>query len=314
MGIMFEPRSVAAAPSVATSRPRADRRFWTACLVGVTATVLGCGSSSPATDAPPAPADAVELPAKFTRAISYDGFDLDVVIDQPANPDVDVVVVFHGTVLDDADILTAADMVLENLKAVVDRDDMMFVSVAYPSENMLLGDSTAHAEAALLWVKNAASQELGVTVKKVFLVGHSQGGYLVTRLNSMQPTDGVIANAPGPLNLVYRCELEESGQVQPGAVCAALRAAYGTTAANPDAYLQRSLLSFTTGFKADALFVQGLADSAIQLYSWPGFKQAVMDCTTCQDRQFLDLPGLGHGSMFMSPEAKVEVNGFIATH
>src|SRR3990167_3777884 len=162
MGIMFEPRSVAAAPSVATSRPRADRRFWTACLVGVTATVLGCGSSSPATDAPPAPADAVELPAKFTRAISYDGFDLDVVIDQPANPDVDVVVVFHGTVLDDADILTAADMVLENLKAVVDRDDMMFVSVAYPSENMLLGDSTAHAEAALLWVKNAASQELGV--------------------------------------------------------------------------------------------------------------------------------------------------------
>jgi hypothetical protein len=32
----------------------------------------------------------------------------------------------------------------------------------------------------------------------------------------MYQTNGVIANGPGPLNLVYRCQLEENGQVQNG--------------------------------------------------------------------------------------------------
>jgi hypothetical protein len=80
----------------------------------------------------------------------------------------------------------------------------------------------------------------------------------------MYQTNGVIANAPGPLNLVYRCQLEENGQVQSGAVCTKLKNVYGTTTSNPNAYFQRSLLNFTTGFKSDILFVQGLNDSPIQ--------------------------------------------------
>jgi hypothetical protein len=106
---------------------------------------------------------------------------------------------------------------------------MMIVSVAYPQEYVLLGDNIVKCEAALLWLKNKASQELGITVKKIFLGGHSQGGYMVTRLNTMHQTNGVIANAPGPLNLVYRCQLEENGQIQPSAVCTKLKKVYGTT-------------------------------------------------------------------------------------
>jgi len=58
-------------------------------------------------------------------------------------------------------------------------------SVAYPQQNRETGDGVREAEAALLWVKHEASRALGVTVGRIFQAGHSQGGYVVTRLNTM---------------------------------------------------------------------------------------------------------------------------------
>jgi pimeloyl-ACP methyl ester carboxylesterase len=214
----------------------------------------------------------------------------------------------------DSSILSAANNTLDKFKGILDRKDMMIISVAYPQEKVLLGDNIVQGEAALLWVKNKASQELGITVKKIFLGGHSQGGYMVTRLNTMHPTNGVIANAPGPLNLVYRCQLEENKQIQASAVCNKLRGVYGSTANNPTAYSQRSLLNFTNGFKSDILFVQGLSDSPIQLYSWPTFKEDILKCTTCKNSQFIEIAGGGHASLFESAVAKTEFNNFIDSH
>ena len=156
----------------------------------------------------------VESPSStiLTKNITYNNIKVDVIIDKPAITNLDVLIVFHGTVQNDGEILTAANTALNNFKSILDKKNMMIVSVAHPQENILFGDNILQAEAALLWVKNRANQELGITVKKIFLAGHSQGGYLVTRLNTMHQTNGVIANAPGPLNLVYRCQLEENGQ------------------------------------------------------------------------------------------------------
>lgn len=249
-----------------------------------------------------------------TRTISYNNINVDVVIDKPALNQVDVLLVFHGTVLYESNLMTAANTTLDKFKSVLDRNDMMIVSVAYPQENILLGDGIIQCEAALLWLKNKASQELGITVNKILLAGHSQGGYMVTRLNTMHQTNGVIANAPGPLNLVYRCQLEENGQVQSGVVCSNLKDLYGTTADNPNAYFQRSLLNFTNDFKSDILFVQGLDDSSIQMNLWPTFKQEVISCSTCQNRQFVEIPGGGHVSLFESLTAKTEFNNFINSH
>jgi hypothetical protein len=251
---------------------------------------------------------------RITKSVTYNNINVDVVIDKPALNEVDVLLVFHGTVLYDSNLMTAANTTLDKFKGILDRNDMMIVSVAYPQENVLLGDNIVKCEAALLWLKNKASQELGITVKKVFLGGHSQGGYMVTRLNTMHQTNGVIANAPGPLNLIYRCQLEENGQVQSGAVCTKLKNVYGTTSNNPNAYFQRSLLNFTNGFKSDILFVQGLNDSPIQMYSWPTFKQDVLSCISCQNSQFVEITGGEHGSLFESPIAKTEFNNFINSH
>ena len=251
---------------------------------------------------------------RLTQTITYNNINVDVVIDKPALNEVDVLLVFHGTVSYDSNLMTAANTTLDKFKSILDGNDMMIISVAYPQENLLIGDSIIQCEAALLWLKNNASQELGISINKIFLGGHSQGGYMVTRLNTMHQTNGVIANAPGPLNLVYRCQLEENGQIQSSTFCINLRNVYGSTSDNPNAYFQRSLLNFTNDFKSDILFVQGLDDSPIQMYLWPIFKQDVISCSSCQDRQFIEVPGSGHVSLFESLTAKAEFNNFINTH
>ena len=248
---------------------------------------------------------------RVTQTISYNNIDVDVVIDKPDLNEMDVLLVFHGTVLYDSNLITAANTTLDKFKGILDRNDMMIISVAYPQENVLFGDSIIECEAALLWLKNNANEELGITVNKIFLAGHSQGGYMVTRLNTIHQTNGVIANAPGPLNLVYRCQLEENGQIQSSTFCTNLRNVYGTTSNNSNAYFQRSLLNFTNDFKSDILFVQGLDDSPIQMYSWPTFKKEVTSCSTCQNREFVEITGGGHVSLFESITAKTEFNKFL---
>ena len=251
---------------------------------------------------------------RIIKSITYNNINVNVVIDKPALNEVDVLLVFHGTVMYDNGIMTAANTTLDKFKGILDRNDVMIVSVAYPQENVLFGDNIVQGEAALLWLKNNANRELGIIVKKVFLGGHSQGGYMVTRLNTMHQTNGVIANAPGPLNLVYRCQLEENGQIQSSAACTKLKNVYGTTTSNPNAYFKKSLLNFTNGFKSDILFVQGLNDAPIQLYSWPTFKRDVSSCTNCQNSQFVEIVGGKHVSLFESPTAKTEFNKFINSH
>lgn len=284
------------------------KKYYSKFLIVLLLTFSSCGKDDTPLNTPASNA------YKITKNISYNGVNVNVVIDKPENNTVDVLIVYHGTVMFDNQILSAANNVLDAFKTILDRNDMMIVSVAYPEENLLMGDNIVHSEAALLWVKNNASNELGITVNKIFLAGHSQGGYLVTRLNTMHQTNGVIANGAGPLNLVYRCQLEETGQLPNGITCNLLEDAYGTTTANPNAYHERSLLNFTSGFKSDILFVQGLNDTPIQMYSWPTFKQQVTDCTDCQNSQFLELAGSGHAALFENAVAKSAFNDFIASH
>lgn len=249
---------------------------------------------------------------KTTKTVTYEGVSVDVVIDKPEGDSLDVLMVFHGTVWYDSLIMQATHNVLNVFNNLLDSNhNMMLVSVAYPEQDLLFGDNTAHCEAALLWLKNKADKELNLELNKIFLAGHSQGGYHAARLNTMHQTDGVIANGPGPLNLVFRCGLEENSQIPPGYVCNLLQDEYGRPSVNPSPYFQRSLQNFTSAHKADILFVQGMQDSPIQMHLWPDFKSALESCGDCADVEFLELPNAGHGALFQNPQAKIRFNAFI---
>lgn len=269
-----------------------------------TVTVTAAGSGTP----PAAGSGSYTV----TRAIGTADLSVPAILDKPAGDALDVMLLFHGTVSDDSLVLAAARNTLDAFGALFDRRDMLLVSVAYPEQGLLMGDNVRHAEAALLWVREHAARELGITVRRVFLAGHSQGGYIVTRLNTLYAVDGVVASAPGPLDLVYRCGLEEDAGVAATGVCTLLRQTYGTTRQNPQAYRARSLLEFTDGQRSPLLVVQGLADSPIQMANWPLFRQQLQACSTCAAVTLLELPGLGHPALFTSAQAKRAFNEFLA--
>lgn len=248
---------------------------------------------------------------RVTQSIEYNNIAVDIIIDKPVGTDFDVLVVYHGTVGLDSKIHEAATTTLNEFERILDRTDMMIVSVVYPEEGLQMGDNLIFAEAALLWVREKADEELGINVQRVFLGGHSQGGYIVTRLNTMHQTDGVVANCPGPLNLIYRCNLEELGEVQPSATCQRLKNEYGTTTENPQAYAERSLLNFTTGHTSRMLFIQGMQDSEIQLYSWPNFKQQLSACTDCEEIRVVEEENAGHSALFVGQNAMQSFNSFV---
>jgi len=288
--------------------------LWMTLLAACTLLLTACGGGSesvPASSQAPA-STTLSAAWRAPLKVSYQGVSVDVVIDKPAGTEFDVLIVYHGTVMQDALVMQAAQDTLDNFRALIDDPTVMVVSVAYPEENLLIGDNLAYAEAALLWVRHQAGSQLGLQIRHVFLGGHSQGGYLVTRLNTLHPTRGVIANAPGPIDLVHRCRLEEEGTIASGEHCSRLRQAYGSTAANPAAYTARSLGNFTTGYQSDILFVQGLEDSRLtQMAVWPGFRQQVQACTNCGGIQFLELPGLGHPALFNSAQAREAFRAFM---
>jgi hypothetical protein len=244
-------------------------------------------------------------------SISHQGSNVDVFVDKPDTKDVKALLVLHGTVNYDSLILTAAKNTLEEFKKIVQDTSWMIVSVAYPEEGLLMGDNIRFVETALHWLKHDAAGELGVNIEKIVVAGHSQGGYLSTRINKLQYTDGIVANAPGPLNLFYRCSLEENGQVPPSQGCTLIRRSFGTTAQNPNAYETRSLLNFTDGFYSDMLIIQGMTDTPIQLYSWPLFKEKINQCQHCEEVKIIEIPGLGHGALFQSEDAKNAFNDFL---
>ena len=173
-----------------------------------------------------------------------------------ASSQIDVVVVFHGTQSDGASgdtIATAAfnmlDRFVDNTVTDLNIRDKIVFSVAYPQDNIsnarnlsvsgtgtetstfLMGDNLPYARAAVGWVKNSlnsfmSSNSISKTIGDVYLFGHSQGGKLVSKINTLDTgIAGVIANAPGPIDFELTCSAAG------GYTCNKIAAIHGTATA-----------------------------------------------------------------------------------
>ena len=85
--------------------------------------------------------------------MSFDGVEVDVIIDKAKTDNSDVIMLFHGTVGTDSKILDASQLILDNTKMMLNDREVTFVSVVYPEENLLFGDNIKFGEVAVRWVK-----------------------------------------------------------------------------------------------------------------------------------------------------------------
>ena len=165
----------------------------------------------------------------------------------------DVVVAFHGTLEENPNGPDIIDAALTTLQSLTNQDtvnlrDKIIFSVAYPQDHIsntrqfnlggvgteestfLMGDNLPWARAAVKWVKNdlnayIAAQGGSQTINDVYLFGHSQGGKLVSKINTLDTgIAGVVANAPGPIQFDQTCSIAANAA---GTTCSKVSAIHG---------------------------------------------------------------------------------------
>ena len=101
-----------------------------------------------------------------------------------------------------------------------------------------MGDNLAYTRAAVGWVKDSlngyiAGQGGSKTIGDVYLFGHSQGGKLVAKMNTLETgIAGVVANAPGPIQFDQTCS------TQPGETsCSKVAAIHGAPGGGSRMYI-----------------------------------------------------------------------------
>ena len=268
----------------------------------------------------------------------------------PSN--LDVVVLYHGTITDPGiSPANAAETFLKLALNRVNLKDKIIFSVAYPQDaipiyvsnpalasqqfpglnfsSMLIGDNIVYAEAALLWVKNTlptylTENNIPKTIGKTYTFGHSQGAYLVHRLNTLHAVDGVISNAPGPIDLLSRCS---GSQNTVNISCNNINVGLGTTGANPSAYNSRSLKNFLSGTLSPTLFTQALDDDTGDAFGSPqvaNMKNIVQvglsTCTNCAEHTFnyygsggTNNTGGGHDAFANNPHVQKDIREFVGS-
>jgi hypothetical protein len=233
-------------------------------------------------------------------SIKTDTSDIQTFINKPKGTTFDLLLIFHGTT-ESSDNNTKAALDLSNQlgkKIIADRPGLMTASVVYDANEILRGGKIPidTAEKALEWFQNGqASNELGIKINKIYLLGHSQGGYVVIKLNSLYKTDGVIANGPGPIDLTWHCKKAQSGpSLANDEVCNVMQKLYGDAKTNPAPYDERSLVFGLGPMKAPLLILQGLDDKKGQLELIPELMAKLKSYENGPSIQLVEIPNVGH--------------------
>jgi len=193
----------------------------------------------------------------------------------------DILVAFHGTLGSTGTIADAANYQRNLWVNNIGIKDKIIFAPAIPQDHIsqsrqygltgvgieeptfLMGDNLNYARAAVEWAKNGLIQYLisnGLDKARgdVYLFGHSQGGKLVTKINTL--TSGIksiIANAPGPIQWDLTCA-NAPGEYS----CSKIAAIHGaSTGDGSEPYQSIGLETYTNGHNTSILFTQALDDT-----------------------------------------------------
>jgi hypothetical protein len=262
-------------------------------------------------------------------------------------PQMDLLIALHPSIdTPGTTPLTAAQNFLGVLTDLFGFEDRLVFSVAYPQDdipawngnpalatqlfpgidyaNLLIGDNITYVQAAYLWATNAligvlASNGVNASLSEVSAFGHSQGAYLVHRLNTLYALGQVAMNAPGPIDLLSRCANSEANGDN-NRSCKKIRDRFGSTKQIPAAYNQRSLKSFLSGLKSVGFYTQALNDPTgvdvglSQVQNMVDVVQpAVESCSTCLPAAFKYYRTGGHAAFLENSECRGDIKRFLVT-
>jgi len=251
---------------------------------------------------------------------------------------IDVVVCYHGTIEGTATTIMQAAQTFMNYAlsdSILNLKDKIIFSVAYPQDaipaanqfgiggledpNFIFESNLPYARASLLWAKNSlnafmASNGIAKTIDKVFTFGHSQGGALVHKLNTLETVDGVICNAPGPIRLDLTCSTQElSGNL--GDTCRKMQDIYGSArGVGSSEYLSRSVISYDENLLSPMLYIQGQQDTTGNNNQIVWLEQLLyaIDLNDSINADYTYLPVNGqHAAFITSLEAQVAIRNFV---
>lgn len=251
---------------------------------------------------------------------------------------IDVVVMYHGTISSQSETIMQAAQNVMNIAlsdTQLNLKDKIIFSVAYPQDaipasnqfniggnedpNFVFESNLPYAHASLLWVKNTlnsymSSISVAKTISRVFTFGHSQGGSLVHKLNTLEQVSGAIMNAPGPIKLDLTCAAEETtGNLS--TTCQKLFNLYGSASgSNRQEYINRSVISYDSGLLSEMLYIQGQQDT-VGNGNQTTWLEDLLDLlsansTTNADYTYLPVPGT-HYAVSTSVEAQEAVRNFV---
>jgi len=251
---------------------------------------------------------------------------------------IDVIVVYHGTI-SEAGTQTIAEAAQQSLEVFIDENelnirDKIIFSVAYPQDHIsntrqynlpgvgteeptfLFGDNLPYARAALKWVQNSldtfmSSNGISKTIGNVYIFGHSQGGSLVCKLNTLETgITGVIANAPGPIQFDQTCN------VQPGSTsCTKIAAIHGPSAGDgSEPYQSIGIESYTSTHNAQMLFTQALDDTAgggSQATWLQAYINAIDAIPANANTSYVTVPTGGHAAFVTDDTLQAAIRNFV---
>lgn len=245
---------------------------------------------------------------------------------------IDVIVAYHPTITSQSQtIMQAAQNTLDVFLNTLNIKDKIIFSVAYPQDaipaanqfgiggnedpNFVFESNLPYARASLLWAKNSLNAFMNAnaitkTTSKVFMFGHSQGGSLVHKINTLETTDGVISNAPGPIRLDLTCQSDGSNTT-----CTKLFNLFGPVATSSQ-YFNRSVAAYTTGLKSRTLYIQGQQDTTANGNQKLWMDQLIGTLTANgqfnADFTYLPVPGQ-HDAFMTSVEAQNAIRLFVGS-
>ena len=256
-----------------------------------------------------------------------------------------VVVLYHGTITSRGSTpVTASQKFLDIVRNPrgLNLGSYIIFSVAYPQDaipgwtqaqaqalfpgldltGFILGDNLEYAEASLLWAKNALNNYLlennfTKQFDKIYTFGHSQGGLLVHRLNRLQEVDGVISNAPGPIDLLRRCQYSENYNNE-NVSCTRIREKFGSVTTGQEAYESVSMQSYLNETKSPTLFTQGLDDPGGEDWGFPQpeamkdvVENGLKQCVGCAPSIFKYYSEGGHDAFANSAVVQRDIRFFL---